>query len=172
MPVKDDVQCLSLEYLTDVGGVVFEGTGVEWMVGCVYSEAWNKHGKASVSNHKQTYTQTEFKTNIYIRYENNTGERYARKTFLNTHTHKYTLVQKFSRKVNRQPTNQPKEEDATADVGFILTGAHAHCSSSCFSSFFLTVAHAILRTNTHANPHSSVVLCHIAAQLDDLCHLH
>ena len=63
-PVKDGVQCSSLEYLTDVGDVVFEGTGVEWMVGCVYSEAWNKHGKASVSYYKQTYTQTEFKTNI------------------------------------------------------------------------------------------------------------
>ena len=37
--VKDDVQCSSLEYLTDVGGVVFEGTGVELMVGCVYSES-------------------------------------------------------------------------------------------------------------------------------------
>ena len=58
-PVKDDGQCSTLEYLTDVGDVVFEGTGVEWMVGCVYSEAWNKHGKASVSNHKpKTYTQT------------------------------------------------------------------------------------------------------------------
>ena len=68
-PVKDDVQCSTLEYLTDVGGVVFEGTGVEWMVGCVYSEAWNKHGKASVSDHKpKTYTQTggQFKTNIHI----------------------------------------------------------------------------------------------------------
>ena len=90
MSVKDDVQCSSLEYLTDVVDVVFEGTGVEWMVGCVYSEAWNKHGKASVSDHKpKTYTQTgsQFKTNnIYIRYENNTGERYARKTFSNTHT--------------------------------------------------------------------------------------
>ena len=68
-PVKDDVQCSTLEYLTDVGDVVFEGTGVEWMVGCVYSEAWNKHGKAAVSNHKpKTYTQTggQFKTNIHI----------------------------------------------------------------------------------------------------------
>ena len=68
-PVKDDVQCSSLEYLTDVGDVVFEGTGVEWMVGCVYSEAWNKHEKASVSIHKpKTYTQTggQFKTNIHI----------------------------------------------------------------------------------------------------------
>ena len=38
---------------------------------------------------------------------------------------------------------------------------------------FLTVAHAIIiHTNTHAYPHSSVVVCHIAAQLDDLCHLH
>ena len=67
--VKDDVQCSTLEYLTDVGGVVFEGTGVEWMVGCVYSEAWNKHGKAAMSNHKpKTYTQTggQFKTNIHI----------------------------------------------------------------------------------------------------------
>ena len=67
--VKDDGQCSTLEYLTDVGGVVFEGTGVELMVGCVYSEAWNKHGKASVSNHKpKTYTQTggQFKTNIHI----------------------------------------------------------------------------------------------------------
>ena len=43
MPVQDDIQCSSLEYLTDVGDVVFEGTGVEWMAGCVYSEAWNKH---------------------------------------------------------------------------------------------------------------------------------
>ena len=38
---------------------------------------------------------------------------------------------------------------------------------------FLTVAHAIIiHTNTHAYPHSSVVVCHIAAQLDDFCPLY
>ena len=49
-----------------------------------------------------------------------------------------------------------------------MVHVHLHASLHCF----LTVAHAILHTNTHAYPHSSVVVCHIAAQLDDLCHLY
>ena len=135
--MKYDVQCSTLEYLTDVvGDVIFEGTGVEWMVGCVYSEAWNKHGKASMSDHKpKTYKQTgcQYKTNIYIRYENNTREIYARKTFLNIHTQIYSCTNIL--KKGQLPTNQPTQGKG-CNRGWWLHPHWCPCSSSCFSSFF------------------------------------
>ena len=46
-------------------------------------------------------------TYIYIRYENNTRERYACKTFLNTHTQIYSCTKIL--KKGQPPTNQPTQ---------------------------------------------------------------
>ena len=61
------------------------------------------------SLHSNTQTGGQFKTNnIYIRYENNTRERYACKTFLNTHTQIYSCTKILERSTANQPTNPRK----------------------------------------------------------------